>query len=98
MNTLPSWKKLRNPDPKTITSPVGVPRRPGFRALDSTCMKFSMFIKKSLTFYLQTLFTSLMLMFRQNRVDIATTKMRLHQHKDKNGDMTMDPRRWVICQ
>ena len=54
MNTLPSWKKLRNPDPKTITSPVGVPRRPGFRALDSTCMKFSKFIKKHLTIYLQT--------------------------------------------
>ena len=50
MNTLPSWKKLRNPDPKTITSPVGVPRRPGFRALDSTCMKFSMFIQKVLDF------------------------------------------------
>ena len=54
MNTLPSWKKLKNPDLKTITSPVGVPRRPGFRALDSTCMIFSMFIKKHLTFYLQT--------------------------------------------
>ena len=54
MNTLPSWKKLKNPDLKAITSPVGVPRWPGFRALDSTCMKFSMFIKKSLTFYLQT--------------------------------------------
>ena len=57
MNTLPSWKKLKNPDLKTITSPVGVPRWPGFRALDSTCMKFSMFIKKSLTFYLQTVET-----------------------------------------